>query len=238
MESINFDRTIRYPFILDKEKIESLSKILQNRLGELSISAVCTDDADRSFESVDKLLDYDNIKSRRVISLSLFSRKYTSKETRRIKITYRAKSRITQIHGITEISVNVSGSKEWASMTMQELCEAVAGSRPWYSWISKINEAIFTVLFTVIFYFILVRTGIFSSFSTPEEVIIPLLYILISAFWTAVGVKSYVIGYLFPPGIYLIGHEKKRHEIREKMRWLFIALVLTAVLTTVLSIVL
>ena len=68
-----FDRNISESFALDEKRVRSLAKILQNYAGEPSISVTCADDATRSFENVEKLLEYQNAKSRRITSLYMRS---------------------------------------------------------------------------------------------------------------------------------------------------------------------
>ena len=207
MEKINFDRMTFHAFLLDEERVKSLSNILQDRVGELSVSAVCADDAHRRFESVDKLLKYENARSRRIISLALRSgvKEWASEVNRTIRITYS----IMSINSY--ISVEVEGPEEWGSITMQQLAEVIEGSRPWYSRVSKVNEFILAWPLMVILYFPLIRAGLISS---PPE-FIDFLRLFGLSFFPAWGMK-YVIRHLFPRGVYLIGQEKARNKTRKK----------------------
>ena len=161
----DFSRIIFKPFVLDEKQVRSLAKILQNYAGKPSISVDCADDATRSFESVDKLLEYENAKSRRITSLSLRSTSYTES----YKLAEMREASIDFTRGVypkwntTYISVRVSGTEERASITKRELDEVTAGSRPWYSWVSKINELDLWVLFVVILYAPLFQFGAISS---------------------------------------------------------------------------
>lgn len=221
MERTNFNRSIYQSFILDEEKVKSLFGILKNRVGEPSISAVCVDDADRHFESVDKLLEYENARKRRIISLSLCSRvkEWTQKENRTIDITY-----YINAPGNSYISVRVQGTEEWASITMQQLVEVIKGSRPWYSRISRIDEFIFMWPFAVILYLLLIRSGVIS----PPLRFTETFAVLGLSFVPAWGMK-YVIRHLFPSGVYLIGQEKARYRTKEKMRWVVISVMFPTV---------
>ena len=226
MTSTNFDRTIYQAFILDEEKVKSLSKILHNRVGEASISTICADDATRRFESVDKFLEYENARDRRIISLSLhsYSKDRASEENGKIGITYSTK------YKYMPISISVEGPEEWASITMRQLVEVVEGSRPWYSRISKVDEFILMGLFAAILCFLLIRA---EAISSPPG-FIEIFSLLGLGFVPAWGMK-YVIRYLFPSGVYLIGQEKARNETRRTMRWTVIALIFGGVFTTLLG---
>lgn len=68
-----FDRRIYKSFILDEGRVGTLAGILQNYAGEPSISITCSDGATRSFENVEKLLEYENARSRRITSLHMSS---------------------------------------------------------------------------------------------------------------------------------------------------------------------
>ena len=216
-----FNRSILESFVLDEEQVRSLAKILQNCVGESSISAACADDATRSFESVDKLLEYENARSRRIISLSLYSRaeKYTPEETS-IGIDITCSTNPTW--RTTHISVSVKGVEEWASITMRQLDEVVAGSRPWYSWISKINAFLLWGPFAVTLFVPFVQAELIPSPIT----IWGLITLGGLSFWPAWG-AAYAIRYLFPSGVFLIGQEKARHKTKERVRWMVIPLAIT-----------
>ena len=227
----DFSRDSLEAFVLDEKQVRSLAKILQDYAGEPSISVDCTDHATRSFESVDELLEYENAKSRRITSLSLRSYTFTGSHL----LEEREDARIDAAWGGPQtfrstrtayISVRVSGTEERASITKRELDEVIAGSRPWYSWVSKINEVSLWLLFYVILSFLLFQFGETSWVRTP-------LNILTAAglsIWPAWGV-SWVLRRLFPLGVFLIGQEKGRYRTKEWLRKLVIGTMVTVIIT-------
>ena len=224
----DFSRIIFKPFVLDEKQARSLAKILQNYAGKPSISIDCADDATRSFENVDKFLEYENAKSRRITSLALRARSYT--ETHKLEEMAEASIDFTcGIHpkwNTTHISVRVSGTEEGASITKRELDELIAGSRPWYSWVSKINELSLWILFFVILYVSFFQFGRISS----PRTLLDLLTVGGLSIWPAWGV-SYVLRSLFPLGVFLIGQEKGRYRTKEWLQKLVIGAMVTAIIT-------
>ena len=231
----DFNRLISSAFVLDEEQVRSLAKILQNYAGEPSIKATCTDDADRSFENVEKLIGYENAKSRRITSLALRSYDLNRETSASIQFTCPTPSTPWTAY----ISIIISGTEEWASNAMRELDEVVTGSRPWYSRISTVPTPVLWPLVVVILGILFFQAGLISSSCVTWSLFGPALKLSSQALfslatwslWATWGV-GYVLRILFPAGVFLIGQEKARHKTKEKMRWMTI----TAMVGSILSI--
>ena len=239
-----FSRIIFEAFVLDEEQVRSIAKILQKYAGEPSISVNCADDATRSFESVDKLLEYENARSRRITSLSLSSHAYSESQllakvdNASIDAACGGSSEWNPTH---RLLIRVSGTEERAAITKRELDEVIAGSRPWYSWISKINGFFLWWLFAVTLFLLPLR---FISFPVQVEsissslvflVFLTHLVVAMMSVWPAWG-TLYVIRRLFPLGVFLIGQEKAKYNTKERVRWMAITLAITAMVGVVISI--
>ena len=228
-----FDQRIYKSFILDEGRVRTLAGILQNYAGELSISIICKDDATRSFENVDKLLEYENARSRRITSLTMSS--YArSRElgTLDARIQFDCPTIGFGRWKTGHISIYVRGTEEQASITMSKLDDMVAGSHPWYSWITKINEIVLWPLFSILLLILYLQLGLISS-NPPFHRIIVLMGM---GFGLAQG-AMYVNRSLFPVGVFLIGQEKARHKTKERVQWMVaIPLVMTVIAGVIFSI--
>lgn len=213
MKRTVFDQSIYKSFILDEGRVRTLAGILQNYAGELSIAITCTDVASRSFENVDKLLEYENESSRRITSLYMSS-DARGREQEPLDARIQFDCPTIGMWETGHISIHASGTEEQASIAMSKLNDVVAGSHPWYSWISKINTPLFLVLFAVPLVILFVQVGLISSTPTFLEILRPIWV----SFFLAMG-AMYVNRALFPVGVFLIGQEKERHKTKERLQW-------------------
>lgn len=69
-----FSKELDYPFIVDENVIKKTIKLLEDRIGEVSIIMDCTDDVSREINKVDDLLNYDNFKHKEIKRIQLVSK--------------------------------------------------------------------------------------------------------------------------------------------------------------------
>ena len=225
---VRFQRIVQNQyFILDKERIKSLVNVLQSRVGEPSISAVCADEGTRSFESVEDLLQYENPKGRSILSLDFESTNHEEKVVAIIEF----RSPYKKILTASGVAITVSGEEDQATIVMKGIEEIVLGIQPWYSWLAKINEIFWIALYLIALYFPFNKLGLFS-FSDLN--VLDVISISAVAAWMTFGTR-YVVRFLFDPAVFMIGQEKSRYQTKEWIRKIIVSVLIT--LITVLAII-
>ena len=245
MTKARFGQLISEPFVLDEERLKSIGKSLQDYAGEPSISVKCTDGGTLMFENLEKLFEYENAKNRRITSIEMSS--YDVGQDRE-------KTAIIDLSTMPfwgwlypAIVMVIRGTEEEVLIVKRKLDEVIAGSRPWYSWISKINGFFLWWLFFVVTGLVLFVQ--FEWISLPE-ISSPInlssrVIITTTTLWMTLWVvcvssspafgAAYVIRRLFPSTVFLIGQEKKRYKTKEWVRQAVIVLVATAIITWLFS---
>ena len=222
---VRFNRFLyRQNFILDEERIKSLVKVLQNRVGEPSISADCADGGVRSFENVENFLQYENPKGRRIISLDFDS--INSEEELAAGVEFRSPE-ATLSGSSSSVRIVVRGAEDPATMVMKEIEEIVLGNQPWYSWIYKLNESAWFVMYVIAAYFVLNKFGLVSLSDPNLDDIFSLTAVSVCM---TLGTR-YGIRRLFDTAVFLIGQEKTKYKTKEWLRKIIIGVLITLMIS-------
>jgi hypothetical protein len=123
---------MKMPFVLQPDDLTSLVAEMARLVGPVKLSAMCTDDMEREFDSLDALLTYDNASSRAISRLRLGARSSDYDATASIRFD-----------GSSTRNINWDVSADQATVyALSDLMESRVGIlRPWYWRASRIGTA-------------------------------------------------------------------------------------------------
>jgi hypothetical protein len=198
----------KHAFVLQVDAVRRLWKILADEIAPPSATITCGDKTERTFASVDNLVDFENSPARHIVRLHLSAR--TDDWTRRAGVTF---------GGYVPITGSVSGDGEEIIGMRDKLDDVISGTKPWFNRLSKVD--FFWVALVPVWLGLMVLGAI-----TPErEEAVPIS----RAMFVVVGGPALLAGMIwglnrlrkwaFPIATFAIGQGIARHEHLEKIRW-------------------
>ena len=230
MVRTTYSRTLRRPFALTIDEIQSLYKALSFEHHRPKISADCSDDSKRTFDGIEEFLDYNNPNNRKITRLRISNRILHNEigNSESFEIDFSSESYLLQRFGIdrSEIRLNLDGTDEKINALRDKILDMIDGSRPWYYFGARLN---FLQLWIGIWLFFIpisiIIAGRYFQQDLEEDsvktIVMELRRVVYSAF------LAYVLGkllfklrqHLFPSGVFLTGQQQKFEENRDKVRW-------------------
>ncbi|MYC48677.1 MAG: hypothetical protein F4X45_10220 [Chloroflexi bacterium] len=217
---IRFTHALR----ITPDVLYDVSKWAESSLEVSSIEGQCKDDATRTFESIDQLVQYKNDSDREIQSIEIIMR---GPEGTKVF------AEIGRRH-FSEVSAEfrVAGNDATCTKIRHEIYRDMKSARPWYWWLSWISlDNIFP--YFLIFFFAISALYLFATISTPatEEVAPEISNSILSSynvaaaftFFFLVAIFAKIRNYLFPKVTYIIGQGQSRDSLVEKIRWVVIA---------------
>ena len=214
----NSEFSVKHAFVLEREQVRKICRLLQDRVAPPSISAKCADGIAREFPDINQLLEYENPRKRRIVALTFSSN--TKDWTKRAQVSFAA-------HSWATVSVSISGAETSVLRLKDELGEVVDGTKPWYWRFARIDFFIAALIVWCVAGSLL---GIYANHEGAPTV--KQAVTLIYAF-SVIGVVSAALGGLallgwgliclrdryFPLALFRIGQEARRFETDDKVRW-------------------
>ena len=115
--------SVKHAFVLEPEEVRKVYRLLQDRIGSPSISSQCADGITREFTDISQLLEYENPRRRRIVSISF--RSHNDDWKKQADITFSS-------HSWATISANLSGPEGSVMKLRDEISEMIDGLKPWY----------------------------------------------------------------------------------------------------------
>ena len=225
--NVHYSKKLSHAFVANSDNLEKLVKLLQNRVGEVNISTDCADGFSRDFNTIEDLIDYENPYSKEIRRIDLSAR----------SDGYKKSADIDFAGGISQrgILIRFKGGEEVVLGLRDKTQDIIAGMRPWYSWISRINSDYTMGIIVWLLYLTVRLARSWLSISDYEVelgyvIMIPLLFIilLIALFF---GKR------LFPPAAFAIGQGNGRYKLKEQIRWCVVVAFLVSVAAGVLPLI-
>ena len=212
------DFSVTHAFVLEPEQARKVCKLLQDRISAPSISVRCADNMVREFSDVKRLLDYENARDRRILSLIVSARTEDLKKQARISFAS---------HSWGTIAVSIEGFESSVSRLKDGLGEIIDGTKPWYWRFAKIDFFYIILVVALVAYSVL-QIYVDATVDTDKKN----EFDLVKTF-AAIGITTGILGFLafsvwglnrlrhryFPFAVFLIGQEAKRYLMDEKIRW-------------------
>ena len=226
-------------FSVRSKRIRRIVEALKDASQEIRISAECRDNgAQRQFSRLDDLLDYENQRDKRILTLSIDSYMPTSAEN---WVTANVRWR-TDIKGKeAHISVRVRGRNEEHALRLYErLCEIMSGTKPWYSLATRIDWPFFFIVLVAAYASLMLVAGTYDILTDgalrksatepriPDATALAYLSFFLAPYFLISGFLVWVRRRVFPAGVFSIGQESKRDEIRDWARKWSLGILATA----------
>lgn len=212
-------------FIVKEKSLGKLIKLLNERIGEVEITAKCSDDITRVFKDVSSLASFENSREKRINLLDISAE--SDDRENRASIEFSSESYPNGIY------IRATAQDDIVTNLRNDICEIIDGLKPWYHILSKTNFFIFLYAFGA-FYFLLIF-GLFFALErgwtstryaeTIAKSPVTTSFLLVSSA-VCVPLLAYIATrlqqILFPQAIFLLGQEIVRYETLEKIRWGFV----------------
>ena len=208
--------TRKHAYVVRLSDLEKLYKLLEDRVGTVTVSARCSDDMVREFDTWEEIASYDNPPSKKIIGLSVKSYNYNMEES--VYIEYHDES-YSDVYS-SNMSIDIKGEEKFCLDMKNNILEIVEQIKPWYSFLSYKNFSIMFVSY--IFVYLLVRYFIYDNiiniYIKIDNVLIYVSIIVSMTFFVLV-VLAWLRSLFFPSSYFALGHGKERYKIADRVRW-------------------
>ena len=219
--TVTFDFEDKSAFVLRRDAVKRVWKILESTIGSVSTTARCADNARREFGSLSQLLAFDNARAKEIRSLQFSA---TSKDLeRRGDITFGAGYPSAPISGT--LSAQEDGE---ILQGYEDLKDTIDGTRAWYSFISRVNIGlVFLVCLGVLWIVGKIALGDAPGPRPGVELGQAVVQAaLVLGFFGALGLFGWALWRLharyFQQAFFALGQGAERYRIDDKVRWVVI----------------
>ena len=231
---INHTEIIECKYVITPENLKYLNVFFDEHINNpnISVNIDCKDNISRNFDSIDEFINYENTKSKQIVSLYIHVRSEDYKKS--VSIFF-----INQV--FSSVNIKIGCEEKDLYNIKQGLIDIIHEMQPTYSWISVkkfiITDMIICFILTLSgssYIYKLIEKYIGRSITEDTDLETRILRFVI---WMTFFLISYFIGYklgykhaycfLFPGGAYIIGNGKSRDEFRKKVLNLFIGALIT-----------
>ena len=235
----------RGAFAVGEKHVKSIAEALSDAGQEINLEAKCADNAERKFSKVPEFLNYENQKSKGILSLSIYSSSPAGSKIRggtSVDFETDAVDR-----GAIYIYVR-SDDDEKGQALREKLVGIIQGTKPWYSWVTKIdwktlNWTAISLLAVLLLgggTYILLTEGLMaeslSNGGAPLVLQFTVLFFLYGAYLLVAGVIIWVRRIFFPSTLFLVGQEIERNKSMDQARWLVLGFSATLILSVIVAI--
>lgn len=203
-------------YVLHPKDIRTLWNLLESKIGPTKAKALCTDDIEREFESVDELLDYDNFPARKIRGIEFSARAKNSASHASVSF-----SRNTLFGSI---GFSAEGEEENIASLKQNIAALIGSVKPWYSFLSRVE--FFLVVWAISTFYLLIFllvTGVsdkMPKLSLGNAILVILLAILAMAIVSLIVIGLNALrSRFFPISTFVIGAGEGRYRTDENVRW-------------------
>ena len=230
---------------MGEEHIRSIAKALSDAGQKVRLEAECADNAEREFSQVPELLNYENQKSKGILSLTISSSSPAGSEkwgSTNVEFETDAFAR-----GAINIRVR-SDDDERGQALIEKLVGVVEGTKPWYSWITRIDWiSLHWIAFGVLAFlllgigtYVLLTEGLmaesFSTMGAPLVLQFTVWSFILGAYLLVAAAIVQVRRKFFPSTLFLIGQEIARNDSMDGARWLVLGAFATLILGAIVAI--
>jgi len=216
----------RHAFVLSATDTQTLWRLLEEFAGKTEATALCSDDLERTFDTPDELLAYDNPVSREIVKLSLASR--SSDYNTRAEVSFFSNDQ-------PSIRLRATGAEDSVTRFKAALIDTLGGMRPWYSPVARL-DFIYVVggIFLVLIMLVQAMTGDGKPTPGLSAGKAGLVIIITLAMLAILGLMIWVLNLLrrrfFPVATFSLGQGQRRHDFDERIRWVvFVGLLVSIV---------
>ena len=205
--------------MLRSDTAAQLCQILSHGIGNVSITGHCADGVQRDFPNPTRLIEYDNLRSRELIRLSISARSEDWKTSAAVTFAPKATE---------SVSLSVTApDDELVLRVRSEILSLCTELRPWYSRIATLNF-VAAVLLLVVSVNIGAGIGLIpitsgsESNSAESQRAIARAWAIAVALVAAAFALNWLRDRLFPSGVFAIGHGMERYRTQDTIRWVVV----------------
>ncbi len=228
---LNIDRKNSY--VLKIEHIESIWVLFEKYIGIVNITIISKDNITRKFDSLSDFSDYKNSPSKQIENLIIVSELKDCEKAAYIEFSNGQWS--------NTITVNIDSDSESSIIELRsEINDVLAGSKPWYARLAKIDffYVVFFITTFSIFYLNSSQTqnneGLAIGQAITNTAIISLaLAVLAVIVWALNKLRQRY----FPVAFFAIGQGLDRFKIDEKVRWVIVVGFIVSLSASLVSII-
>ena len=230
----HYSEKFQHAFVAGGRELKKLTRLLQDRVGKVNISAECADGFTREFETIEDLIAYENPKQKEICCIRLKTFSEDHSKSAEICMNDTAWNNIL-------VDVTSCNDEEVVYRLKEEIHDVIAGMRPWYDLLHRVNLANGTfnvpwLLSTILFAFLFFRARILtwhpeteSNEQTAQSLPwITSVYIVIINLVIIILYVGIVIGLnrlwnsLFPRAVFAVGQGESRFKHKERIQWVVI----------------
>ena len=211
-ENISYSEHLWNSFVIDGCKLKNLTKLLQDRIGNVTFSGEFVHGVSRQFETVGDLIDYENPRSKQIRQISLHAS--SDDRSQSVIIVFFC------AWGFPAIAITLDVCEKVVFILLDEIKDVIRGMRPWYDVLSRcliLYSLGISWLFTLIgiFWFKGYIQGVIGTFDADSRELIIRLILTLSTpvMWFAI---YKLLVFVFPPTVFAIGQGKARFN---RMKW-------------------
>jgi hypothetical protein len=224
--------SLRHAFVLRRDTLGRLVRILDSRIGPTITTAYCADHVQREFTKLSDLLNFDNTKAKqiRLLELSAHSDDWERAAT------------LTFADGAEAISLSLRGTDSEILQLKQELLDVLDATKAWYSAISRVRLW-WILVAALMFLFGVARLAVPDSpqpatgMSLGKAVLLSSATLLgVGLFLAACWAVDRVQQRRFPMAFFALGQGRARYDFDDRVRWtVIIGLVVSAFASLVVA---
>ena len=208
-----------HAFVIGSDELKKLAALLDERIGKVEIRVDCADDASRNFTSVRDLVAYENTKTKEIRRIHLAARSDDFSKRATIDLSG------SRWRGI---SLDFTARDDVVSRLRTETLDIIAGMRPWYSIMHRIDFVSVGFFSYILLWFGLLAVVAFrlvpvsdSTSSTPSASAFAQLVIYggIAALFGIGIVFNRFRDSVFPRAVFAIGQGESRFNHLERVQW-------------------
>lgn len=221
---VHYSKEISQAFVIGSPELQEVVALFEKHIGKVDIRVKCSDDFSRDFDTLKELIAYRNPKSKKIHRIYLIA--YSDDNEKSAAITFVDST-------WSGILIDYKGPEDTVSQLKEETLDIIAGMRPKYDLIYRIN---FVNMVWIVLGILLV-VGFLFTFSimflalgwvpaVPETnrrdimdrlgsirimLLIPQVIFFVIAIFSNKILKSF-----FPKAVFTLGQGKSRFEHQEK----------------------
>jgi hypothetical protein len=228
----SYSTTLDTAFVIRPEELTRLGKLLETHVGNVKCRADCSDGISRDFSDINDLVQYENPRSKEIVSLHLVARSGDLLKNATIDLSS-SKWR--------SITLDFRAGEDAVSGLKAGTLDIIDGSRPWYGIVRNV-DFIFIGLaaFALLWLSVLIaaaRSRIVSATKKASEgsstkvlAMGQLLIVVVMLAIVSVGVAfNFFRDSWFPRAVFAIGQGRSRFETLERFQWNFLIAITASV---------
>lgn len=220
-----YSEDLIHAFVVGAPELKKLTKLLQDYIGKVEISAGCADGFSNDFETIDRLIGYENPKSKEIQSIYLKAKSEDFSKSAEVRFSDSS---------LGLISVKCRGDKDYVSKLKEKILDVIEGTCPWYNVIRRKHIVLLTgiILFMLWFIWMLLftlydivefKSESISNFVLAAKDMNPFMRLLMSCMgillWIFIWNYGKLQDFVFPPTAFKIGQGKSRFKVKERIQW-------------------